>query len=118
MENSTNDENEESDNVSNKDADKDFTTERLSGNGRETASTCEPVVNGDTSKRKGKNKQPDQVGVFTIKRAGCLMPLLISRKKNYVYLQIRLNLNARTCGSFLYLVIMYCCKLNLLNNKK
>lgn len=76
IENSTNVEKEESDNVSNKDADIDSTTERLSGNGQETASTCEPVVNEDTSKRKGKNAQPDQVGVYTIKRAGCLMPLL------------------------------------------
>lgn len=60
IENSTNVEKEESDNVSNKDADIDSTTERLSGNGQETASTCEPVVNEDTSKRKGKNAQPDQ----------------------------------------------------------
>lgn len=72
VENSTN----EGSDVSNKDADKYSTTERLLGNGREAASTCEPVVNEDTSKRKGKNTQPNQVGVFTIKRAGCLMPLL------------------------------------------
>lgn len=76
IENSTNVEKEESDNVSNKDADIDSTTERLSGNGQETASICEPVVNEDTSKRKGKNAQPDQVGVYTIERAGCQMPLL------------------------------------------
>lgn len=68
-ENSAKEEKEESDNVLNKDLDIDSTTERLSGNGQETASTKEPVIYVDTSKRKGKNTQPDQVRVYTIKRA-------------------------------------------------
>lgn len=59
-ENSAKEEKEESDNVLNKNADIDSTTERLSGNVQETASTKELVVNVDTSKRIGKNTQPDQ----------------------------------------------------------
>lgn len=59
-ENCTNEEEMETDSGTNKVPDINPTTERLSGNDQETASTREPIINVDTSKRKEKNAQSDQ----------------------------------------------------------